>query len=58
MNLAAITAAIAPAVRSSDLFESFDSIEDKAESLRHRLIVERLWPGIRINSKRIPEVPG
>jgi hypothetical protein len=89
MNLAAISNAIEPAVRSDDLFEAcrimdaaagltepfvarrfermsihlatawyvFDKIEDRAESLKHWLIVEQIFPTIKINSKRIPQAP-
>jgi hypothetical protein len=31
---------------------------DRAESLRYWLIVERLWPMLKINSKEISQVPG
>ena len=30
---------------------------DRAESLRHWLIVDRMWPTIKINSERISQVP-
>jgi hypothetical protein len=33
-------------------------IEDRAESLRFWLIVERMWPMLKINSKEISQVPG
>jgi len=34
-----------------------DTIEQKAESLKHWLVIEQMWPTIKINSKRIPEAP-
>ena len=88
MNLAAIRAAVRPAVSSDDFFEACRimekaagmeepfvvrrfpemasrlaviwpvyPIEDRAESLRHWLVVDRMWPTIKINSERISQVP-
>jgi hypothetical protein len=37
---------------------AFFEIADRGESLKHWLIVERLWPRIKINGKEISQVPG
>jgi hypothetical protein len=39
-------------------WEAFYEPADRAESLRYWLIVERLWPMLKINSKEISQVPG
>jgi hypothetical protein len=37
---------------------AFYEPEDRAASLRHWLIVERMWPMLKINTKEILQVPG
>jgi len=37
---------------------AFYEREDRAESLRYWLIVERMWPTLKINGKEISQVPG
>jgi hypothetical protein len=37
---------------------AFFEIADRGESLKHWLVVERLWPRIKINGKEISRAPG
>jgi hypothetical protein len=39
-------------------WEAFFEPEDRASSLKHWLIVEGMWPTIKINGKEISQVPG